>query len=68
MFRELRNVVEDELVRVPQLIDFLLLWVGDDAAHDLGLSVFELCVTSELLSLLLVGKLVCHYLVLRALE
>lgn len=60
MFRELRNVIKNELIGVPELVQFLLLMVGDDAADDLGLGVFELRVPSELLSLLLISKLVCH--------
>lgn len=56
MFRELRNIVKDQLVRVSQLVKLLLLGVWWDCAHYLGVSVFEIWVSSKLLSLLWVLK------------
>lgn len=61
MFRELGNVVENQLVGVSRLIDFFLVRVGHHATNDLGDGVLELRVTSELLPFLCVLVLVCHY-------
>jgi hypothetical protein len=58
---ELGDVVEDELVGVSLLVEILLLVVGHDGADDLGHGVVELGVTPELLALLCVLVLICHY-------
>lgn len=60
MFGELRDVVKDKFVRVAENVQILLGVVGGNGTHNLSLCVFELSVTSEFLSLLLVGELICH--------
>ena len=60
MFGELRDVIEDELVGVSQLIQLLLSGVGHDCTDNLGDSVLELGVTTEFLSLLGVLISICH--------
>lgn len=61
VFRELWNVVQDKLVGVSQHIKLLLLMVWNDTTDYLSLCVFELSVSSVLLSFLLVGELICHF-------
>ena len=61
MLGELGNVVKDELVGVSKLVQLLLIGVGHDTTDDLGDGVIELGVTTELLPLLGVLELICHY-------
>ena len=60
MLRELRDVVEDDLVGVSLLVEILLVGVWHDATHNLCDGVVELRVTTELLPLLRVLMLICH--------
>lgn len=62
MIRELGDVVKDQLVWIPQKIEVSLLGVRHDASHNLCVTVFELSVSSKLLSLLWIRILICHYL------
>jgi hypothetical protein len=57
----LRNVIENNLVGVSLLIEFFLVGVGHDTTDNLGDGVVELGVTTELLPLLGVLELICHY-------
>jgi hypothetical protein len=59
---ELRDVVEDELVGVAQLVELLLVRVGHHTADDLGHGVVELGVTTEFLPLFRVLVLICHFM------
>lgn len=56
----MRDVIENQLVGVPHAINVLLGVVRDDAAHNLGVSILELGVSSEVLSLSLISVFVCH--------
>ena len=64
MFGELRDVVENELVGVSQLIKLLLVRVGHHTTDDLGDGVVELGVTTEFLPLLSILMLICHVQIL----
>ena len=63
VFRELRDVVQYQLVGVSQLVQVLLAGVRNHTAHDFGVGVFELGVTAEFLPFLAVLVLVCHIVI-----
>lgn len=60
MFRELRNIIKNELVRIAWLVEVLLVVVWLDATHDLGHCIVKLGVSTEFLPFLSVLVLVCH--------
>ena len=64
MFGELRDIVENELVGVSQLIELLLVGVGHNTTDDLGDCVVKLGVTTEFLPLLSILMLICHVQIL----
>ena len=61
MLRELRNVIENDLIGVSLLIEFLLVGVGHNTTNYLGDGVVELRVTTEFLPLLCVLMLISHF-------
>lgn len=61
MLRELRNVIENDLIGVSLLIELLLVGVGHNTTNYLGDCVIELRMTTEVISFLWVLKRICHY-------
>ena len=60
VLRKLRDVVEDDLVRVARRVLSVLVTVESDGADDSRLGVLERSVTTEVSSLLLICVLFCH--------